>query len=88
MEKKIPRSWVDTRNYYTHWDEAFRANVLQGQRMYDASVRLIILLRILYLYKAGIAAATLASSFDGRSAAALHLAQLNAKQHSGADDNL
>ncbi|UWU75950.1 hypothetical protein N2603_39455 [Bradyrhizobium huanghuaihaiense] len=86
--EKVPRSWVDTRNYYTHWDEGIRSDILEGQAMYDVSVRLTILLRILYLYKAGVGGATLASSLDGRSAAALHLAQLNAKQQSEADDDL
>jgi hypothetical protein len=86
--EKIPRSWVDTRNYYTHWDEGLRSNILEGQRMYDVSVRLTIFLRVLYLYNAGVGASTLAESFEARSAAALHLAHLNAKQEKETENEL
>jgi hypothetical protein len=76
--KEIPRSWVDTRNYYTHWDEALRPNILSGQAMYDASVRLTIFLRVLYLHQAGIPSDTLEAALNGISGAAQHLLQLNA----------
>ncbi len=51
---KVPRSWIDTRNYYTHWDEDLRDNILDTQGMYDANLRMSILLRILYLDLMGI----------------------------------
>lgn len=73
----VPRSWVDTRNYYTHWDEALRPNILSGQAMYDANVRLTIFLRTLYLLQADIPMDTLRSALSGRSDAAVHLQQLN-----------
>jgi hypothetical protein len=57
--KAVPRSWVDTRNYYTHWDEALRSNVLSDQELYETSVRLTCLLQTLYLREAGVLAETL-----------------------------
>jgi ApeA N-terminal domain 1 len=44
------RAWIDTRNYYTHWDEAERGSVLDGVEMHRAGVRMKHLLRALYLY--------------------------------------
>nr|WP_236000102.1 HEPN domain-containing protein [Bradyrhizobium uaiense] len=81
--KDIPRSWIDTRNYYTHWDEALRSNILGGQAMYDASVRLTILLRALYLQQAGMSSDTLESCLDGHSDASQHLRQLNLPEETG-----
>ncbi|MGH6710926.1 MAG: HEPN domain-containing protein, partial [Bradyrhizobium sp.] len=78
--EKIPRSWVDTRNYYTHWDDALLSNTLEGQAMYDVSVRLTVLLRVLYLNVAGVGADTLGQCFEGESSAVKHLAQLDRKQ--------
>lgn len=46
---RIPRAWIDTRNYYTHWDENLRPNVLDGQDMYNANVRIEHFIRALYL---------------------------------------
>lgn len=74
---EVPRSWVDTRNYYTHWDEALRSNILGGQAMYDASVRLTIFLRVLHLHQVGIPPDTLEAALDGLSGDAHHLVQLN-----------
>ena len=28
---RVPQRWVDTRNYYSHWDQELRANILDGQ---------------------------------------------------------
>jgi hypothetical protein len=75
--KNVPQSWVDTRNFYTHWDEALRANILSGQAMFDASVRLTIFLRALYLRETGIPSDTLEAVLDGMSGEAQHLRQLN-----------
>ncbi|MEH2491232.1 HEPN domain-containing protein [Bradyrhizobium sp. AZCC 2230] len=73
----VPRSWVDTRNYYTHWDEALRSDILSGQAMYDACARLTIFLRTLYLHKIGISSDALEAALGGLSGGAQHLAQLN-----------
>ncbi|MBR0783923.1 HEPN domain-containing protein [Bradyrhizobium iriomotense] len=77
--KDVPRSWVDTRNYYTHWDEALRSNILSNQQMFDACVRLVCFLRALYLHLAGVQPETLDGAFDGRSGDARHLAQLKSR---------
>lgn len=33
----IPRTWIDTRNYYTHWDDELLSNILDIQTMYYAN---------------------------------------------------
>ena len=50
----VPRAWIDTRNYYTHWDERERSKILDGLEMYVASQRMRHLLRVLYVNFIGI----------------------------------
>jgi len=50
----VPRTWIVTRNYYTHWDEAERSSVLEGIEMHRAGVRMKHLLRALYLDLVGV----------------------------------
>jgi hypothetical protein len=75
---KLPRSWIDTRNYYTHWDEALKANVLEPGEMHEASVRLKGLLRVLYLHLAGVTEEVLLKALANHSHVSRHLRQLNA----------
>jgi hypothetical protein len=72
----LPRKWVDTRNYYTHWDDALRANILSGQDMIYAIARLRSFLRILYLNSAGLPEATLLSALIGKGPEAQFLIQI------------
>jgi hypothetical protein len=71
---------VDTRNYYTHWDEALRPNILSDEAMDGANARLTAFLQTIYLHLAGAKADTLEAAFDGRSLNSLHLQQLNSIQ--------
>lgn len=73
----VPRKWIATRNYYTHWDEASRNDALDTQGMYYATVRLRHFLRVLYLDFVGIPQAAIASALDGTYKASQHLLQLN-----------
>lgn len=75
---KVPRSWIDTRNYHTHWDEDLRSNVLEGQDMYDANVRLQHLLRVIYLRLMGIPDDAILKSLSGTSIQSQQLIQMNA----------
>jgi hypothetical protein len=74
---KVPRAWIDTRNYYTHWDESLRANLLDAQGMFDASRRMTELLRTLYLQRIGVSQATLEGAFANKSQWSRHLIHLN-----------
>ena len=74
---KVPRSWVDTRNYYTHWDESARENVLEGIDMHRAGARLRLMLRALYLDLIGMPAAAVARALDGASKESQYLIQIN-----------
>jgi hypothetical protein len=75
---KIPRSWIDTRNYHTHWDEELRANVIEGQEMYNANVRMRSLLRVLYLHHVGVPEAALLKALANTSNVSQQLVHVNA----------
>ena len=77
LDGKVPRSWIDTRNYYTHWDEDSRENVLDGVAMHQAGVRLRLFLRVLYLDFVGIPTAALMGALSGINKEAQYLIQLN-----------
>lgn len=85
----VPRSWVETRNYYTHWDEASRSLVLDGAEMHRAGVRLRHLLRVLYLDLVGIPHSAIAKSLHNACSDSQYLIQLNnmeyRKNNPGAD---
>jgi hypothetical protein len=73
----VPQKWVATRNYYTHWDEASRNDVLDTAEMYYATVRLRHFLRVLYLDLVGVPPAAIAKALDGSNSECQHLIQLN-----------
>jgi ApeA N-terminal domain 1 len=77
----VPRSWVITRNYYTHWDEASRPDILGGLEMHQAAVRMRLLLRVLYLNHVGIPDTVIAKSLQNECHESQYLIQLNNKQH-------
>ena len=77
LDKKVPRSWVDTRNYCTHWDEKSRANALEGIEMHRASTRLRMLLRVLYLDLVGVPSDTIKAALDGQHDESQSLIHLN-----------
>jgi hypothetical protein len=77
---KLPRSWIDTRNYYTHWDEELRTHVLDNQGMYNANIRMRLFLRTLYLNLMGIPQENILLSLRNTSGSSQHLAQINARE--------
>jgi len=74
---KVPRSWIDTRNYLSHWDEELRPNSLDGQEMYNANVRMEHLLRVLYLLMAGVSSEAIFQCYQNASRTSQLLVQLN-----------
>jgi hypothetical protein len=76
----LPRAWIDTRNYYTHWDEALMPGILSLGEMHNAGVHLKQLLRVLYLHLVGVSEYTLLTALSNTSHASLHLSQLNARE--------
>lgn len=77
----VPRSWVVTRNYYTHWDEASRDSILDGVEMHRAGVRMKHLLRVLYLDLVGIPFGAIAKALRNACSASQYLVQLNNSAH-------
>lgn len=80
---KVPSQWVDTRDYYTHWDEDLRSNVLDGQGLYNANVRMKHFLSALFLDLMGIPQQAILKALDGSSRMSQHLLQLNAAERRG-----
>ena len=76
---KIPRAWIDTRNYYTHWDEELRPNVLDGQEILHANHRMSLFLKALYLDLTGVPSSATSSALSGSSKDAQWLMQINAR---------
>jgi len=54
---KFLRKLVDTRNYYTHFSAELSERTLDGEGMYWATRRVILLLTLLFLQRIGLAAA-------------------------------
>lgn len=73
----VPPSWVKTRNYFTHWDEASKADILEGLDLYAAMVRMRAMLRALFLGHATIPASALLAAMEGTSNEAQELLQLH-----------
>ena len=84
---KIPQSWIDTRNYYTHWDEDLRANVLDGQGMYDVNVRMRLLVCMIYQELMAIPQDALLGALSNASRASQHIVHLNAVERRRRDPN-
>jgi hypothetical protein len=74
---KVPRTWIDTRNYFTHWDEELVSNTLDGQALYNATVRMEHFVRALFLTLLGVESAEIVKALDHTSKCAQHLAQVN-----------
>jgi hypothetical protein len=60
FDKAFLRKLVDTRNYYTHFSAELRDKALDGEGMYWASRRVILLLTLLFLQRLGVAASDIA----------------------------
>ena len=75
---KVPRQWIDTRNYYTHWNKELRLKALEGEGMYYANVRMGHFLRALYLHLMGIPHEAILKALGNVSNTSQHLVQLNA----------
>jgi len=71
------RRWVETRNYYTHWDEELRPKILDGEGMYGANIRMQVFLRVLYLNLIGIPDPALARAPTNASYISQGLVRLN-----------
>jgi len=73
----VPQKWIDTRNYYTHWDEKLRPQILGLEEMYYAGVRLKLLLRALYLQLAGVSDETMVKAMGNNSEVSRQIRYLN-----------
>lgn len=76
----VPREWIHTRNYYTHWDEKLRPKILDGQRMVYANVRMRHFLRALYLDLVGIPQDAIRRALGNTSGDSQYLLQINGRE--------
>jgi len=81
----VPRSWIDTRNYYTHWDDELRESVLNRQSMYYANIRMRHFIRVLYVLLIGVDDADIENAFKWPSRLAQQLVQVNIVERRQAD---
>jgi hypothetical protein len=84
---KVPSSWLDTRNYYTHWDEVSREKILDNQSMLQAHVRMRHLIRALYFDLVGIPQTAILKVLCNASSDSQYLIQLNNRNHRAANPN-
>lgn len=61
---KVPRSWVDTRNYYTHWDMEAKSSVPEDETIYRDCIRIRMFLRVLLLRKISVCETNILECFD------------------------
>jgi len=73
----FPRPWIDTRNFFTHWDKELEHKIVTGQALYESNIRLRVLLRLVYLSYIGINLQMLERALVGTNPLAQHLIQLN-----------
>jgi hypothetical protein len=85
--EKLLRRWVDTRNYYTHWDVALRDQILDGQNLIYAIARLRSLLRVLYLNAMGVPQDIILQALTGISKEAQFLIQIRGVERRESDPN-
>ncbi len=71
----IPGSWVTTRNFYTHWDQASHHLVLKDIEIHAANVKLGMLIRVLLLQVAGVPQAAVLAALNGNSKTAQEVHQ-------------
>lgn len=75
--KSVPKSWINTRNYYTHWDEKLKESILDDQEMYYANIRIAHFLNTLFRLLVGVPASDIEAAFRGTSKAAQDLIEIN-----------
>lgn len=51
---KFPSKWIETRNYYTHWDELLKEEILEDSELWDVNDTLKKFLRCLVLLEIGV----------------------------------
>jgi hypothetical protein len=73
----FPRPWIDTRNFFTHWDKALEQKIITGQALYEANVRRRVLLRLAYRHFVGVDPQIVENALLGTNPLAQHLIQLN-----------
>lgn len=73
-------AWLATRNYYTHWDDALRSQILGTDEMHYAGVRLKMFLRTLYLQLAGVSEDALVAALNNNSDVSRHLKAVHAME--------
>lgn len=83
----FPQIWVDTRNYYTHWDEVSASKILDGYEMHKASFRMSHLLRALYLDLVGIPQEAILKALTNASSASQYLIQINNMEYRAQNPN-
>lgn len=83
----LPKSWVATRNYFTHWEETLRSSALDGMDMHRANVRMKHLLRAILLEHAGVPQSAIEDSLQNGSRDSQYLLQINSAERKRPDSS-
>lgn len=78
---KLPGTWVETRNYFTHWDEEMKDEALNGESLYYANVRLRCFLQIMFLIRMKIPQESILLALNNSSTISNQLRNINAIQN-------
>jgi hypothetical protein len=84
---KLPRKWIETRNYYTHWEAALLPGILSIQEMIYSNQRMRALLRVLYLSLAGVPQEVLSTSLRGTNKEAQSLTTIRGMERRASNPN-
>jgi hypothetical protein len=76
----MSQRWIDTRNYYTHWDEGLRPNVFGSQELFHANLRLRHFVRALFLDLMGVSQEAILEGLSGGHRESQHLMQINSAE--------
>ncbi len=83
----IPRTWIDTRNYYTHWDDELLSNVLDIQSIYYANEKMKCFICVLYAQLAGVCPDDIDRAFLGSGRMAQQMVNINVVQSRNENPN-
>jgi hypothetical protein len=85
FSSKVPRTWIDTRNYHTHWDGELLPKTIQGQALYNATIRMEHFVRALFILLMGVDAKDYLKALTHTSRRAQQLAHMNITERHQAD---
>jgi hypothetical protein len=73
----VPATWLDTRNYYTHWTDELQSKAAEGANLYFLNFRLMLLARALLLRAVQVPDQVIQQALVGRNRWARELTEIS-----------